>query len=107
MNTEKAILAGGCFWGMENLIRHVPGDIGFACALYFLQCRTECSSQFDERCVALEFVGIQLEYDHLRISKPIIQRFMIFVFAEFIQFFTAINALGAGTAYRGGGMSET
>lgn len=25
MNTEKAILAGGCFWGMEDLIRNLPG----------------------------------------------------------------------------------
>ena len=25
--TEKAILAGGCFWGMQNLIRRRPGVI--------------------------------------------------------------------------------
>jgi peptide-methionine (S)-S-oxide reductase len=25
MKTEKAILAGGCFWGMEELIRDLPG----------------------------------------------------------------------------------
>ncbi|HET7896985.1 MAG TPA: peptide-methionine (S)-S-oxide reductase, partial [Flavisolibacter sp.] len=25
MTSEKAILAGGCFWGMEELIRDVPG----------------------------------------------------------------------------------
>lgn len=25
--TEKAILAGGCFWGMQDLIRKLPGVI--------------------------------------------------------------------------------
>ena len=27
MSTEKAILAGGCFWGMEELFRSLPGII--------------------------------------------------------------------------------
>lgn len=27
MNKEKAILAGGCFWGIEGLIRNLPGVI--------------------------------------------------------------------------------
>jgi len=28
MSTETAILAGGCFWGMQDLIRRFPGVIG-------------------------------------------------------------------------------
>ncbi len=27
MTTQKAILAGGCFWGMEDLIRKMPGVV--------------------------------------------------------------------------------
>jgi peptide-methionine (S)-S-oxide reductase len=26
-NTERAVLAGGCFWGMQQLIRQMPGVI--------------------------------------------------------------------------------
>src|SRR4029434_4545098 len=27
MTTERAILAGGCFWGMQDLIRNFPGVV--------------------------------------------------------------------------------
>jgi peptide-methionine (S)-S-oxide reductase len=27
MTTERAVLAGGCFWGMQDLIRRYPGVI--------------------------------------------------------------------------------
>ena len=27
LTTEKAILAGGCFWGMQDLIRKLPGVV--------------------------------------------------------------------------------
>ncbi|MDB5552527.1 MAG: msrA1, partial [Rhizobium sp.] len=27
MTTERAVLAGGCFWGMEQLIRRMDGVV--------------------------------------------------------------------------------
>jgi peptide-methionine (S)-S-oxide reductase len=27
VTSERAVLAGGCFWGMQDLIRHLPGVI--------------------------------------------------------------------------------
>jgi peptide-methionine (S)-S-oxide reductase len=27
MSTEKIVLAGGCFWGMQDLLRHLPGVV--------------------------------------------------------------------------------
>src|ERR1044072_5533116 len=27
MTTERAVLAGGCFWGMQDLVRRLPGVV--------------------------------------------------------------------------------
>jgi peptide methionine sulfoxide reductase MsrA len=32
-NTERAVLAGGCFWGMQDLIRRKPGVISTRAAI--------------------------------------------------------------------------
>ena len=29
--SERAVLAGGCFWGMQDLIRRLPGVISTRC----------------------------------------------------------------------------
>tara|TARA_B100000686_G_C16777962_1_gene969832 strand:- start:2147 stop:2656 length:510 start_codon:yes stop_codon:yes gene_type:complete len=31
MNTKRAVLAGGCFWGMQELFRHIPGVVATRC----------------------------------------------------------------------------
>ena len=33
MTIERAVLAGGCFWGMQDLIRQLPG-VSKTCAGY-------------------------------------------------------------------------
>jgi len=64
-NTETAILAGGCFWGMEGLIRDLDGvidtDVGYAV------------DQNKKHKTAAE--AIRIQYDPRRISYEDILRF--------------------------------
>ena len=38
-NTETAVLAGGCFWGMQDLIRKLPGVISSRSWIHRRRCR--------------------------------------------------------------------
>jgi len=64
-NTETAILAGGCFWGMEGLIRELDGvvdtEVGYA------------ADGNDKKAEPAE--AIRIEFDPERISYEDILRF--------------------------------
>jgi methionine-S-sulfoxide reductase len=63
--TETAILAGGCFWGMEDLLRELEGvtdtEVGYA------------ADRLDSRATPAE--AVRIEFDPSRISYEDILRF--------------------------------
>jgi len=64
-DTETAILAGGCFWGMEGLIRDIDGvidtEVGYA------------ADKSDKKAEPAE--AIRIVYDPLRVSYEDLLRF--------------------------------
>lgn len=64
-DTETAILAGGCFWGMEGLIRDIDGvidtEVGYA------------ADKSDKKAEPAE--AIQIVYDPARVSYEDLLRF--------------------------------
>ncbi len=64
---ETAVLAGGCFWGMEEIIRQIPGVIetavGYAGG-------TTANPTYDEICTGVtgHAESIQVEFDSTRLS---------------------------------------
>ncbi|MGZ8256645.1 MAG: peptide-methionine (S)-S-oxide reductase MsrA [Gallionella sp.] len=64
-------LAGGCFWGMEELLRHIPGvlatEVGYcggsAATATYAQVRTGQTDHAES--LKIEFDAAQLSYEHL------------------------------------------
>ncbi len=63
MSIEKAILAAGCFWGVEELIRHLPGviktDVG-----YCGDSKTKANYPTVKEGETEHAEAIQIEFDH-------------------------------------------
>ncbi|MFL5914974.1 MAG: peptide-methionine (S)-S-oxide reductase MsrA [Gaiellaceae bacterium] len=91
-NVEKAILAGGCFWGMEDLFRKRPGVISTRVGYTGGDIPNATYGNHDGHAEALEIV-----FDPERIS-----------YRELLEFFfqihdpTTLNRQGndVGTSYR-------
>ncbi len=71
MQTEKATLAGGCFWGMEDIIRAIPGVVstqvgytgGHVEKATYLQVKTGNTGHAE--AVEVEFDPAKLKYETL------------------------------------------
>jgi peptide methionine sulfoxide reductase msrA/msrB len=74
MMTEKAILAGGCFWGMEEIIRAIPGVVdttvgytgGKTPKPIYLQVKTGESGHAE--AIEVEFDPAKLKYETLLVE---------------------------------------
>ncbi len=71
MTTERAVLAGGCFWGMQDLIRRDPGVISTRVDIQAARCpmpRTAITAAHAE--------AIEIIFDPARISyRDLLERF--------------------------------
>ena len=71
MKTETATLAGGCFWGMEEIIRAIPGVVatqvgytgGTTKNATYLQVKTGQTNHAE--AIKVEFDPSKLTYDAL------------------------------------------
>lgn len=79
MNTDKAILAGGCFWGVQDLIRKLPGvkstRVGYTGG-------TLENPKYDDICTGKtgHAEAIEIEFDPARLS-----------FRDILEFFFKIH----------------
>lgn len=70
-NTQIAYLAGGCFWGMEELVRLIPGvlttEVGYcggdAETAFYEHVKTGTTGHAE--ALKVEFDSVQLSYAHL------------------------------------------
>ena len=91
---ERAVLAGGCFWGMQDLIRKLPGVVSTRVGY-----TGGDVPNATYRHHGTHAEGIEINFDHNRIS-----------YRELLEFFfqihdpSTINRQGndRGTAYRSG-----
>lgn len=94
MTTERAVLAGGCFWGMQDLIRKLPGVVSTRVGYTGGDVPTATYRNHGTHAE-----GIEIVFDPARIS-----------YRDLLEFFfqihdpTTLNRQGndRGTSYRSG-----
>ncbi len=75
MSTERAVLAGGCFWGMQDLIRKIPGVVSTRVGYSGGEVRNATYRNHGNHAEAIEIV-----FDPARIS-----------FRQLLEFFFQIH----------------
>ena len=56
MSTERAVLAGGCFWGMQDLIRRLPGVVSTRVGYYGGEVRNATYRNHGNNAEAIEII---------------------------------------------------